>query len=120
MARANRHHLPGYVWHITHRCPKREFLKFDKDKSRWIHWLFEAKKRFGQNITANGSRRLRKMDPKNAMKWTQSIAVGHKEFVMETKDKLGAKAIGRRGMKNMSLRNAKVLTTVFLTMKSAT
>ncbi len=48
MARANRHHLPGYVWHITHRCHKREFLlKFDKDKKRWIHWLFEAIKRFG-------------------------------------------------------------------------
>ena len=33
--------------------------------------------------------------------WTQSIAVGDKEFVMETKAKLGAKAIGRRGMKNV-------------------
>ncbi len=51
MARANRHHLPGYVWHITHRCHKREFLlKFDKDKKRWMHWLFEAKKRFGLKI----------------------------------------------------------------------
>ena len=51
MARANRHHLPGYVWHITHRCHKREFLlKFEKDKRRWIHWLFEAKKRFGLKI----------------------------------------------------------------------
>ncbi len=48
MARANRHHLPGYVWHITHRCHKKEFLlKFDKDKKRWISWLFEAKKHFG-------------------------------------------------------------------------
>jgi REP element-mobilizing transposase RayT len=48
MARANRHHLPGYVWHITHRCHKKEFLlKFEKDKKRWISWLFEAKKRFG-------------------------------------------------------------------------
>ncbi len=48
MARTNRHHLPGSVWHITHRCHKREFLlKFDKDKKRWIHWLYEAKKRFG-------------------------------------------------------------------------
>ena len=34
-------------------------------------------------------------------KWTQSIAVGDKEFVMETKAKLGAKVIGRRGMKNV-------------------
>ena len=33
MARANRHHLPGYVWHITHRCHKREFLlKFDNEE----------------------------------------------------------------------------------------
>jgi REP element-mobilizing transposase RayT len=51
MARANRHHIPGYVWHITHRCHKKEFLlKFDKDKHRWIKWLFEAKKRFGLRI----------------------------------------------------------------------
>ena len=34
-------------------------------------------------------------------KWTQSIAVGDKEFVMETKAKLGAKAIGRQGTKNV-------------------
>jgi REP element-mobilizing transposase RayT len=34
-------------------------------------------------------------------KWTESIAVGDKEFVMETKAKLGAKAIGRRGVKNI-------------------
>ncbi len=48
MPRANRFYLPGYVWHITHRCHKKEFLlKFDKDKKRWMHWLFEAKKRYG-------------------------------------------------------------------------
>jgi len=33
-------------------------------------------------------------------KWTQSIAVGDKEFVMQTKAKLGAKAMGRRASKN--------------------
>jgi putative transposase len=32
--------------------------------------------------------------------WTESIAVGDKEFVMETKAKLGAKAIGRRELEN--------------------
>lgn len=48
MPRANRYYHPGYVWHITHRCHKQEFLlRFDKDKKRWIQWLFEAKKRFG-------------------------------------------------------------------------
>ncbi|MGA2403881.1 MAG: transposase, partial [Syntrophobacteraceae bacterium] len=26
MPRAKRHFLPGYAWHITHRCHKKEFL----------------------------------------------------------------------------------------------
>jgi putative transposase len=48
MPRAHRHYIPGCVWHITHRCHKQEFLlKFDKDRRRWRHWLFEAKKRYG-------------------------------------------------------------------------
>jgi len=48
MARANRHYLPKHVWHITHRCHKKEFLlKFSKDRQNWLRWLFEAKKRYG-------------------------------------------------------------------------
>ena len=48
MPRANRYFLPGYVWHITHRCHKKEFLlKFARDRDRWRYWLFEAKKRYG-------------------------------------------------------------------------
>ena len=48
MPRAHRHYIPGCVWHITHRCHKQEFLlKFEKDRRRWCHWLFEAKKRYG-------------------------------------------------------------------------
>ena len=51
MARANRHYIHYCVWHITHRCHKKEFLlKFAKDKKRWITWLYEAKKRFGLRI----------------------------------------------------------------------
>ncbi len=51
MARANRHHIPGQVWHITHRCHKKEFLlKFARDRRRSLSWLFEAKKRFGLKI----------------------------------------------------------------------
>ena len=51
MARANRHHIPGQIWHITHRCHKQEFLlKFVRDRKRWLQWLFEAKKRFGLDI----------------------------------------------------------------------
>jgi len=48
MARANRHFLPGYAWHITHRCHKKEFLlKLVKDRQRLLYWLFQAKKRYG-------------------------------------------------------------------------
>ena len=48
MARAKRHSIPGQIWHITHRCHKREFLlKFEKDRKRWLQWLLEAKRRFG-------------------------------------------------------------------------
>ena len=48
MPRANRHFLPDHIWHITHRCHKKEFLlKFSKDRKNWIHWLYEAKKRYG-------------------------------------------------------------------------
>ena len=48
MPRANRYFLPGYIWHITHRCHKKEFLlKFSRDRERWISWLFEARKRYG-------------------------------------------------------------------------
>ena len=51
MPRANRYLLPGHVWHITHRCHKQEFLlKFAKDRQRWRHWLFEAKKRYGLSV----------------------------------------------------------------------
>ena len=39
---------PGHVYHITHRCHKREFLRlFLKDRQRWLSWLYKAKKQFG-------------------------------------------------------------------------
>ncbi len=51
MARAKRHYIPGQIWHLTHRCHKREFLlKFVKDKRRLLQWLFEAKRRYGLTI----------------------------------------------------------------------
>jgi putative transposase len=48
MARAKRHYMPSQIWHITHRCNKREFLlKFARDRGRWIALLPEATKRYG-------------------------------------------------------------------------
>ena len=51
MARANRHFIPGHIWHLTHRCHKREFLlQFSKDRNRWIELLLEAKHRYRLSI----------------------------------------------------------------------
>lgn len=48
MPRANRYFVPGLVWHLTHRCHKREFLlKFARDRGRYMRWLYETRKRFG-------------------------------------------------------------------------
>ncbi len=42
-APAHRHFLPYHIWHITHRCHKKEFLlKFARDRRRWMYWLHEA------------------------------------------------------------------------------
>lgn len=51
MVRANRYFLPGYTWHLTQRCHKREFLlKFARDRRRWRQWLFKAKQRYGLHV----------------------------------------------------------------------
>jgi len=51
MTRANRHYIPGGIWHITHRCHKKEFLlKFAHDRHRFVSWLREAHKRFAIQI----------------------------------------------------------------------
>jgi len=47
MPRANRVFCQGFVWHITHRCHQKAFLlKFVRDRRRWRHWLFEARRRY--------------------------------------------------------------------------
>jgi len=57
MPRAKRYYMEGLVWHITHRChQKNHLLKFAKDRRRWIHWLFEARKRY--DLCALSSHRL--------------------------------------------------------------
>ncbi len=51
MPRARRYFEAGLIWHITHRCHKKEFLlKFAKDRKRYINWLFQAKKRYRTKI----------------------------------------------------------------------
>jgi putative transposase len=48
MSRASRNFLPDRIWHITHRCHKKEFLlKFRRDKRLWLYWALQAKIRYG-------------------------------------------------------------------------
>ena len=48
MPRANRHFIPGLIYHITNRCHKREFLlRYVRDKRRWLYWLYQVKKTYG-------------------------------------------------------------------------
>ncbi len=59
MVRAKRYFLPGHVWHITHRCHKKEFLlKFARDRCRWLQWLFEAKKKSKRCVLGNGLKKF--------------------------------------------------------------
>jgi len=64
MPRASRHGLRNDVWHMTHRCHKKECLrKFARHRQSWRRWLCEAKNRCGlrsldYGVTSNHSQVL--------------------------------------------------------------
>jgi putative transposase len=82
MPRANRHFLPGQIWHITHRCHKKEYLlKFARDRACWIRWLFEAKKRYGLSVlnymvTSNHVHLLVQDNEKDAIPKSMQLVAG--------------------------------------------
>ncbi len=99
MASAHRHYIPGYVWHITHRCHKREFLLksilIDYETLSYLSGYnnFEdfqmAHRRWVESS-------LSKEQPRRQARWTQSVATGSESFVQR---QLGAMAMGRRVQK---------------------
>lgn len=51
MPRARLYLIPGYVWHITHRCHNREFLlRFDRDRKLWMDLMYLATQKYGLHI----------------------------------------------------------------------
>jgi hypothetical protein len=57
---------------------------------------------------------------KRDAQWTESIAVGDKQFVLETKARLGAKAVGRKisgENGNYELREPQILYSPFFTLE---
>ena len=51
MPRASRYLLPGYTYHLTHRCQDREFrFRFAKDRNAYREWLRIAVRRYGVSV----------------------------------------------------------------------
>lgn len=51
MSGANRHYIPGHLWHITHRCHNRDFLfKSQIIRKTYLSWLYEARKKYDLSI----------------------------------------------------------------------
>jgi len=79
--------------------PKQRYTLVDRQKLAALLGINDINQLSGyhriwvEEVLKNGTNR-------RDAKWTQSIAVGDKEFVIETKAKLGSKAICRRGVKN--------------------
>jgi len=74
MARAYRHFIPGYIWHITHRCHKRDFLlKFAKDRNRrsGYHEIQHPKDRY-RLIDHNALQRFLNVDSNEALATSHS------------------------------------------------
>jgi putative transposase len=48
MPRAHRYYMAGHIWHLTHRCHRRQFLlRYKRDRWAWVGWLYEARRRHG-------------------------------------------------------------------------
>jgi len=75
---------PKQRYSIVNRGQLANLLGF-KDQVR----MMEVHRQWVETLLKNGSN-------KREAKWSESIAVGDKEFVLETKARLGAKAVGRK------------------------
>jgi len=101
MARAKRHYIPGQIWHITHRCHKREFLlkrkkiliNYERLKELLGFNSYEhvktAHKQWVESCLSDG-------DNFRDGKWTESIAVGSEPFIQNVKVLMGGMALGRK------------------------
>jgi putative transposase len=81
MPRANRYMLPGYIYHLTHRCVnKQHLLRYQKDRNAYRKWLREGVRRhgvvlYGYCVTCNHVHVIARVDS------TEDVAVGSRDFV---------------------------------------
>jgi REP-associated tyrosine transposase len=96
MAGANCYFLPGYVWHITHHCHQKKFLlKVARDRRSYLHWLFEAKKRFGlcvlnYMVTSNHVHLMLKDTGQNVIAERMQLIVIQRFDLREPQGRLGS------------------------------
>ena len=102
MVRAGVVHHPGewgYGGYCEIQNPKHRYMLIDRQKLIALlgvkdnDQLTEYHRKWVEGVLKSGTNH-------RDAKWTQSIAVGDKQFVMETKAKLGSKAIGRTAEEN--------------------
>jgi putative transposase len=80
---------PKQRYSLTNRQRLSELLGIKDSQLSEYHY-----KRIDERIKSSSDKRNRK--------WTESIAVGDKDFVLKTKAKLGANGIGRKAFENNS------------------
>lgn len=97
MPRANRYILPGYVYHLTHRCHNGSFLlKFARDRTEYRRRLRETVKAYGisvltYNLTSNHTHLLvRAKDSKSISAFMQKLEGEFAEYYNLRKKRRGA------------------------------
>jgi hypothetical protein len=99
MPRANRHFLPGHIWHITHRCHRKLVQAVQPLRS---FNTAASSNRSSRSTAMLSSNRLKKLtwnfeirEFSKLQRWSEAIAVGSLTFVEKVKSELGCKAVHR-------------------------
>ena len=103
MPRANRYILPGYIYHLTHRCHNRSFLfRFVRDRTEYRKRLRVTLKTFDLSllaycITSNHTHLLIKAkDPESISNFMQKLEGEFAEYYNFRKRRSGAFWGGRQ------------------------
>lgn len=83
MARPNRHYIPGYVWHLTHRCHRRETIGREiigEDEVYELNELREPEIPYILNFTDENA----DLRPKKRTFWTYLLGFQYLSLVRPT------------------------------------
>ena len=102
MPRANRYHVPGYTYHLTHRCHNRKFLlRFALDRDTYQRMLWQSLRKspvwlLAYCITCNHVHLLARSDEPGAISsWLQGVQGRFAQHYNRRKRRTGAFWEGR-------------------------